>query len=205
MPPTFCSRCGDAVEEGCDPKDDLAELNALSELLRLKRCNPKRKINQFHSPFAPTFCSHCRDAVEEGCDPWGGLSERDAFKLSERLRLKEYDLKRKINQLHSPIIRQLPPDVASTIFGFCLPDFTDDQLIPYIKEDLSFPLSFGAICSYWREIAWTTPNLWSTLVVRVTSKHNSQFTYSHWHSSGMALSFRPTSSIHSHLIIRIPF
>ena len=108
---------------------------------------------------APTFCSRCGDAVDEGCDPRDELAELDA--LSERLRLKRYDLKRKINRLHSPIIRRLPPDVTSTIFEFCLSDFTD--------HDFFVPLSLGAICSYWREIAWSTPSLWSSLVVRVPS------------------------------------
>jgi hypothetical protein len=107
-------------------------------------------------------------SVEEGCDE---LDELDA--LSDRLRLKRYDLKRKINGLDSPIIRQLHPDVISTIFEFCLPDFADHQLSPCTKEDVSIPLFLGAICSYWREIAWSTPSLWSSLVVRVTRAHDS--------------------------------
>ena len=116
---------------------------------------------------APTFCNRCGDAVEEGCDPRDELAELDA--LSERLRLKRYDIKRKINRFHSPIVRQLPPDVTSTIFEFCLPDST--KFLPYTKEDLSIPLSLGAICSYWRDIAWSTPSLWSSLVVRIPRKH----------------------------------
>ena len=119
----------------------------------------------------PTFCSRCGDAVEEECDPWDELAELDI--LLERLRLKRYDLKRKINRLQSPIVRQLPPDVTSTIFEFCLPDFTDQPLSSYTIDDLSIPLSLGAICSYWREIAWSTPSLWSSLVVRTSSKHDS--------------------------------
>ena len=72
---------------------------------------------------ASTLCSRCGDAVEGECDPRDELAELDA--LLERLKLKRYNLKRKINQLHSPIVRQLPPDVTSTIFEFCLPDFAD--------------------------------------------------------------------------------
>ena len=118
---------------------------------------------------APTFCNRC--------DPLDELAELD--ELSERLRLKRYDLKRKINQFHSPIVRQLPPDVMSTIFESCLPDFADHQpsFTVYPKENrfktLSIPLSLGAICSYWREIAWSTPSLWSSLVVCVSSELDS--------------------------------
>ena len=121
---------------------------------------------------APTLrvCNRCGDAVEEGCDPRDELAELDT--LLERLKLKRYDLKRKINRLHSPIVSHLPPDVTSTIFEFCLPDFTDHRLLPYTKEDLSVPLSLGAICSYWRDIAWSTPSLWSSLVVRVPNEHD---------------------------------
>ena len=120
---------------------------------------------------APTICNRCGDAVEEGCDPREELAELDA--LLERIRIKRYALKRKINQLYSPIVRKLSPDVTSTIFEFCLPDFTDHQLSPYTDEDTSIPLSLGTICSYWRDIAWSTPSLWSSLVVCITRERDS--------------------------------
>ena len=123
---------------------------------------------------APTLCSRCGDAVDEGWDPRDELAQLDA--LLERIKLKRLNLKRKINRLHSPIIHHLPPDVMSTIFEFCLPSFTDhhDQFLTFTQEDssLSSPLSLGAICSYWRDIAWSTPSLWSSLVIRVTSTHD---------------------------------
>ena len=117
----------------------------------------------------------CGDAVDEGCDPRDELAELDA--LVERLRLKRYDLKRKINRHHSPIIRHLPPDVTSTIFEFCLPDFTGHELFLYSKDDFFFPLSLGTICSYWRDIAWSTPSLWSSLVVRVAGQRDSRISH----------------------------
>ena len=156
---------------------------------------------------APTFCNRCGDPVEGECDPLDELAELDA--LSERLRLKRYDLKRKINQFHSPIIRQLPPDVMSTIFEFCLPDFADHQpsLTIYPEEDFSIApfsilLSLGSICSYWREIAWSTPGLWSSLVVRVPDKLDSRMATSiiqEWlaRSGQLPLSIRIYSKPHS--------
>ena len=121
---------------------------------------------------APTFCNCCGDALEEGRDPRDELAELDT--LLERIKLKRYDLKRKINRLHSPIVRRLPPDVTSTIFEFCLPfiNFSDYQVLAFIGEDISFPLSLGAICTYWRDIAWSTPSLWSSLVIRVKIRHD---------------------------------
>ena len=120
---------------------------------------------------APTFCNSCDD---EGCAPWDELAEVNS---SPERHLERYDLKRRINQFHSPVVRQLPPDVTSTVFEFCLTDFADHQLSSissFAKEDVSIPLSLGAICSYWREIAWSTPTLWSSLVVRVSNKHDPQ-------------------------------
>ena len=75
---------------------------------------------------APTLCIRCGDALEERFDPEDELAELDA--LLERLRLKRYDIKRKINRFHSLIVCRLPPDVMSTIFEFCLPDFGDTLL-----------------------------------------------------------------------------
>ena len=57
MAPTICNRCGDAVEEGYDPLDELDELDALSDYFRLKRCDLKRNVNQFHSPITPSLCN----------------------------------------------------------------------------------------------------------------------------------------------------
>ena len=104
------------------------------------------------------------NASDETVDAWDELAQLDA--LMTRLSIKRSDLKRKINQFQSLIIRQLPPDVTSTIFEFCLPDFEDFQLARS-PQDLSVPLSLGAVCTYWREIAWSTHTLWSSLVVHV--------------------------------------
>ena len=164
MAPTFCNRCGDAVEEGCDPCDELDELDALSDRLRLKRYDLKRNVNQFHSPITPVQSLRrcCRKRM------WfvGWACWARSF-----ARTPQTETLRKINRFHSSIIRQIPPDVMSTIFEFCLPDLMNNQLSSYTEEDLSIPLSLGAICSCWRDIAWSTPSLWSSLTVRVTSNH----------------------------------
>jgi hypothetical protein len=56
-----------------------------------------------------------------------------------------------------------------TIFEFCLPGFATFQPLPSNKfnMDLCSFLSLRAICSYWREIAWSMPSLWSLLMVCV--------------------------------------
>ena len=165
------------------------------------QCDVRKDAEIETVDMAPTFCSRCGDAVDEGCDPRDELAELDA--LAERLRLKRYDLKRKINRHHSPIIRHLPPDVMSTIFEFCLTDFTDRQLFLYRKEDFLIPLSLGAICSYWRDIAWSTPSLWSSMVVGIANQrdlHISTCIAQEWlaRSGQLPLSIRISSRSYNH-------
>ena len=129
---------------------------------------------------APILCDLCRDIVfsqanarTEGeetininsWDPLDELTQLDA--LLARLTIKREELKGKINRIYSPIIRQLPPDVMSIIFEFCLLDFTKFYRSPS-RSDLCIPLTLGAVCKYWREIAWSTPSLWSSLIVDVS-------------------------------------
>ena len=168
-------------------------------------CNSSRLPRPYCPGMAPTFCSRCGDVVAveepERCDPRDELAELDA--LLERLNLKRYNLKRKINRLQSSIVRQLPPDIMSTIFESCLPDFTNHQLTPAGDVDLSIPLSLGAICSYWRDIAWSTPTLWSSLAVRVTKKHDPHIVASIAHewlfrSGQLPLSVRICSKLNDH-------
>ena len=159
---------------------------------------------------APTLCYRCGDDFDEGCDPRDELAELDAS--LEHLKLKRYDLKRKINRFHSPIIRQLPPDVTSTIFEFCLPEITDHSLSPYAKRNPlnnhSIPLFLGAICSYWRDIAWSTPSLWSSLVFRDTGEFDSRIVTSlvqEWlaRSGGLPLSIRISATFCNRAVLAL--
>jgi hypothetical protein len=50
MAPTFCYRCGDAVEEGCDPRDMVAVLDGLQKHLRLKRYDLKERSTDLTAP-----------------------------------------------------------------------------------------------------------------------------------------------------------
>ena len=53
---TLCNRCGDAVvEEGCNLRDELAELDALLERLALKRLDQKERSTNFIVPSSVYF------------------------------------------------------------------------------------------------------------------------------------------------------
>ncbi|PPQ82926.1 hypothetical protein CVT26_004962 [Gymnopilus dilepis] len=56
------------------------------------------------------------------------------------------------NEHHDPIILRLPPELASRIFEFCIPESTT-------QVDDRFALI--SVCQGWRRIALSTPTLWA--------------------------------------------
>ena len=83
----------------------------------------------------------------------------------------------RINQRHDPFIQRFPTELASQVFAFCLPQqasFDSNPLFtPLLWDELKdsfitpFNILLGSICRSWRRIAWPTPNLWSTLPIRL--------------------------------------
>ncbi|PPQ75292.1 hypothetical protein CVT26_015265 [Gymnopilus dilepis] len=72
----------------------------------------------------------------------------------------------KVNQTHSPILRLLHPEILSYIFEFCMDDpqwddfpFSKDTPPPFVQ------LNIGAVCRTWRQIAWSTPQLWTVIAL----------------------------------------
>jgi len=96
-------------------------------------------------------------------------------------------VRRKLNDLATPAC-SLSPEILSTIFTYAypLPSLlprlnlqsleADDFVSPDAREVLldppaneiqvSKPVILGAVCSYWRQVAWSTPRLWSALDLR---------------------------------------
>ncbi|KAF8205563.1 hypothetical protein K438DRAFT_1818040 [Mycena galopus ATCC 62051] len=54
----------------------------------------------------------------------------------------------------------LPPEILADIFFFCLPFHDDVSIFPHPKDA---PLVLCAVCQRWRNIALTTPQLWSSI------------------------------------------
>ena len=98
-------------------------------------------------------------------DLFSDLEQLDA--LMAHLELKCLNLKRRINHRNSPIIHQFPHEVLSTVFDFCLPDYTTFHT-SLSKLDLSASLILGAVCKDWRETAWLSPRLWSAMAINIS-------------------------------------
>jgi len=78
----------------------------------------------------------------------------------EEIHLRRRALRTVMNENHDRLIHQFPPEIASHIFiQYAPPSALLD------KGDRSTPLYLGAVCQKWRQLAWTTPQLWSSLLV----------------------------------------
>jgi len=79
------------------------------------------------------------------------------------------------NAIHDPFINKLPPEIASHILCLSLTTLNngdDDPNAMYgqwsiIRKDWAAPLKLGSVCCKWRQLAWSTPNLWTTVHIRI--------------------------------------
>jgi hypothetical protein len=76
-----------------------------------------------------------------------------------------------MNENHDPFIHKFPPEIASHIFMQYSPPSER-----FDRPHKTSPLYLGAVCQKWRQLAWATPQLWSSFHIRVTSHpHQAQF------------------------------
>ena len=104
---------------------------------------------------------HC--PISGGC-PCHTLSQAEtelaaAKAIVERLSLQTYRLKSTINAAHDPLTHRLPRELASRIFTFCTPGDYRDQ----------FCSTLSLVCTAWRDIACSTPDLWNVISMRLRS------------------------------------
>ncbi|KIM35640.1 hypothetical protein M413DRAFT_347359 [Hebeloma cylindrosporum] len=84
-------------------------------------------------------CSACKEAMEV---------EQKIQELQQRHR----QLRTKMNANHDPFVLKLPPEIASHIFVLSMDNLKTKT--PYL---------FGSVCRGWRQLARSTPQLWSKL------------------------------------------
>lgn len=79
--------------------------------------------------------------------------------LLRQLEQKRIPLKQEINRCHAPIF-QFPPEITSEFFVDYLAANHD-----FWNSPLRFvsPLLLGKVCHSWRQLAWSTPALWSSM------------------------------------------
>lgn len=108
-------------------------------------------------------CSPCLQDMEL-------QSQIEEQSLSTQLEIKRHVLRMHINANHDRFIHKLPLELACHIFVLTLPTYELKTLGGRDAREANYAtLSLGAVCRKWRQIAWSTPRLWSTLSIYVTS------------------------------------
>ena len=110
------------------------------------------------------------------CSPCHALSQvekrlAEAKALVEHLTLETYRLKSTVNMAHDPLISCLPQELASRIFTFCISPFANQRLAPSRLRDRSYSTvgTLTLVCNVWKNIAWSTPQLWNVFAIELRS------------------------------------
>ncbi|KAJ3497097.1 hypothetical protein NLJ89_g10395 [Agrocybe chaxingu] len=115
-------------------------------------------------------CQGCKDLAEVDVQ----IAQARALLLN--LRLKRCDAKRRRNQHHGRLVRQLPVEVISRIFVHCLPPRSPLSGIGYMGylksrcpklHTMPPALVMASVCQRWRQIALATLRLWSVAVMKI--------------------------------------
>ena len=115
------------------------------------RCNtkvlrPKRCLISDGNP-----CSACTHDME---------LQKEIEEFEIRTEKRRRALRTAMNESHDPFIHKFPPEIASHIFiQYAPPSAFFD------KDEKSTPLYLGAVCQKWRQLAWGTPQLWSSSII----------------------------------------
>ncbi|KAF9553380.1 hypothetical protein CPC08DRAFT_767580 [Agrocybe pediades] len=97
--------------------------------------------------------------------------EEAAEKLKQLIVVLQ-NAKQDMNHHHCSVVKKLPPEILSTIFEF----YVARALAPSLPEDihefeapqsqiLPIPLVLSQVCHRWREVALSTPQIWTTFAL----------------------------------------
>jgi len=107
----------------------------------------------------------CTVLDDKPCAACAEDTELEKEKKELEIRIEEIDLRRRalrtvMNENHDRLIPRFPLEIASHIFiQYAPPSALLD------KDDRGTPLYLGAVCQKWRQLAWATPQLWTSLFI----------------------------------------
>jgi len=81
-------------------------------------------------------------------------------KLREKIYIKRRALRAAMNENHDRLIRRFPPEIASRIFFHY--SLANPRFNTYGNTNTLF---LGAVCQRWRQLAWATPELWTSIYI----------------------------------------
>jgi hypothetical protein len=89
-----------------------------------------------------------------------------------KLKAKDDTLGTTMNAFHDPFIHKFPPEIGSHILRLSLPTLKDGEhereaVHGRRSAEWAAPLKLGSVCRKWRQLAWATPDLWTTLYIKI--------------------------------------
>lgn len=149
-PIILCDRCKDALQprHGSEQQELLTRISSV--------------INRFPSESQLRLLPTMKSDIEHDILRFDKEISRLTDVLSE-LQTQRARLQRQVTSCSSLLapIRRLPPELLVEIFSFsCVLPSND-----LTQRKISAPYNISHVCSYWRELSISTPNLWSRISV----------------------------------------
>jgi hypothetical protein len=91
--------------------------------------------------------------------------QKEIEEFEIKIEKKRRALRTAMNENHDPFIHKFPPEIASHIFIQYAPPHA-----LFAEDERSTPLYLGAVCQKWRQLAWATPQLWSSSLIGFHAK-----------------------------------
>jgi len=88
-------------------------------------------------------------------------------RIIQELQDRRRNLQMRMNASHDPFVLTFPPEVSSHILLLSMGEWDYDPYGPYsdrvLLKKLPTPFLLGTVCRGWRQLARSTPRLWTTL------------------------------------------
>ncbi|KIM47374.1 hypothetical protein M413DRAFT_439059 [Hebeloma cylindrosporum] len=113
-------------------------------------------------------CAACTEDIE--CEKEIKELQKQIQELESRiakLHLRRRPLRTAMNENHDRLIHRFPSEIASHIFLQCSPPSTIFDGYKMINT-----LYLGSVCQKWRQLAWATPDLWTSLNIGPPMERN---------------------------------
>ncbi|PPQ74545.1 hypothetical protein CVT26_007938 [Gymnopilus dilepis] len=92
-----------------------------------------------------------------------------AMKVVEGLFERHREVRTRLNHAHDPVVHKVPPEITSYIFQLSLPPWPEDSNLRNMAGiDLQAPTILSAVCTAWKRVAFSTPQLWAYSRVSLT-------------------------------------
>ncbi|KAF5362161.1 hypothetical protein D9756_002157 [Leucocoprinus leucothites] len=131
-------------------------------------------------------CSQCGKPTSLSSGPFHSVRDEIDFinqetsHIDDQIRLlceQKASLTRRLNQLRSTT-RVIPPETLSLIFQHTCCFKKATTLSEYQRQINVLPLiRIGTVCSLWRQIAWSTPAIWSTVIADIRTRNAKSTTF----------------------------